>query len=88
VQLRGRPSRPPSALGSSLSCGSSLCFRCSTSKVSHTYGEEALRLRTTRSMRSSRRERGGGGDDGCLMAYILWLRPLPLLYRCNTPGVS
>jgi hypothetical protein len=59
VQLHGRPSCPPSARGSSLSCDSSLCSRCSTSKVSHTYGEETLRLRTARSARSTRRERGG-----------------------------
>jgi hypothetical protein len=58
MQLRGPPSRPPSACRSSLSCSSSLCSRYSTSKVSHTYGEEAVRLWTARSMRSSRRERG------------------------------
>jgi hypothetical protein len=80
VQLRGRPSHPPSTRGSSLSCGSSLC-----SKMKHLWGiphvwEEALCLRTARSARSSRREHGGWR----------WLPnnvnplvvPLPLLYRC------
>jgi hypothetical protein len=64
MQLRGHPSCPPSARGSSLSCGSSLCSRCSTSKVSHTYGEKVLRLRTARSARSSER--------GRLSAAALW----------------
>ena len=40
------------------SCGLSLCSRCSTSKVSHTYCEEALHLQTARSSRNNRRECG------------------------------
>jgi len=52
VQLRGRPPHQ------SLSRGSSLCSRCSTSDVSHMFREEALRLRTARSARSRRHERG------------------------------
>jgi hypothetical protein len=71
VQLHGHPSHPPYARGSSLSCGLSLCSRCSTSKVSHTYEEETLRLRTARSARSSRREHGG------LMVVSQW---------CESPG--
>ena len=52
VQLRGRPPRQ------SLSYGSFLCSRCSTSEVSHTCGEEELCLWTARSVRSKRHKRG------------------------------
>jgi hypothetical protein len=45
------------------------------------YKEEALRLQTARSTRSSRREHGMGGD-GCQMAWLdLALLPTPCLYR-------
>jgi len=41
----------------------SLCSRCNTFEVSHTCGEEVLRLCTTRSARSKRRERGRAAAD-------------------------
>jgi hypothetical protein len=52
MQLHGHPPCQ------SLSHGSSLCSRCSTSEVSHAYREEVSRLWTVRSTRSNRRERG------------------------------
>jgi hypothetical protein len=86
--LRGRPSRPPSARGSSLSCGSSLCFRCSTSKISHTYEEEALRLRTARSARSSRRERGGRRQLPYGMSFFGRAPSLSYIGASNQPQVG
>ena len=72
VQLRGRPASPPTT------CGSSSCSRCSTSEVSHTYGEEAMRLRTARSARSE----GASveGDGGCQKAWIKSGRAPPSTY--------
>lgn len=85
MQLRGRPSHVRPSLANRPLCGSSLCSRCSTSEESHTYGEEAMRLRTARSAKSARREREGArrllaGEVNCPS-----LAPTPCLYR--RPGV-